>query len=82
MDSQFSLSLELGSLVPLVRIVNVASKSLLGLVRSFKKSGSDIVTEHDLAAVFGRVRVEEAFARTFEILLELQQLTSLPASSK
>ncbi|KAI4150013.1 MAG: hypothetical protein LQ340_004316 [Diploschistes diacapsis] len=65
MDSQFSLSVELSKIVPLVPIVNIASRSLLGLVRSFKKSGSDIVTEHDLASIFGRSRIDDAFSRTF-----------------
>ena len=65
MDSQFSLSVELTSLVPLVPIVNVAGKGLLGLIRSIKKSGSDITTEHDLASVFGRAKIEEAFASTY-----------------
>ena len=65
MDSQFSLSIELSKVVPLVPIVNVASKSLLDLVRSFKKSGSDIVTEHDLASILGRARIDAAFSRTF-----------------
>ncbi|KAL8695631.1 MAG: hypothetical protein Q9224_003279 [Gallowayella concinna] len=65
MSSQFSLSLELTKLVPFGPLVNAAGHGLIRLIRDLQASGSDFITEEDLAQVFGRNRVEPLFASTF-----------------
>ncbi|KAI4107135.1 MAG: hypothetical protein L6R37_001836 [Teloschistes peruensis] len=65
MSSQFSLSLELSKLVPFGSLVNATGHGLVRLLRQIQASGSDFVTEQDLAEVFGRNRVEPLFASTF-----------------
>jgi len=64
--NQFSLSVELSNLVPLAPIVNLASRSMLEVVRGLHKSGSDLTTEHDLAEVLGRSYIEPRFVRNFK----------------
>lgn len=64
--NQFSLSVELSNLVPLAPIVNLASRSMLEVVRGLHKSGSDLSTEHDLAEVLGRSYIEPRFVRNFK----------------
>ncbi|KAL8736041.1 MAG: hypothetical protein Q9166_000603 [cf. Caloplaca sp. 2 TL-2023] len=63
--SQFSLSLELTKLVPFGSLVNAAGHGLVRLLRDIQASGSDFITEEDLAQVFGRNQVEPLFASTF-----------------
>ncbi|KAL9580655.1 MAG: hypothetical protein Q9203_006215 [Teloschistes exilis] len=66
MSSQFSLSLlELSKLVPFGSLVNATGHGLVRLLRQIETSGSDFITEQDLAEVFGRNRVEPLFASTF-----------------
>ncbi|KAL8724730.1 MAG: hypothetical protein Q9181_006700 [Wetmoreana brouardii] len=65
MDNQFSLSLELTKLVPFGSLVNATGHGLVRLLRQIQASGSDFVTEQDLAEVFGRNRIEPLFASTF-----------------
>lgn len=65
MSSQFSLSLELSKLVPFGSLVNATGHGLVRLLRQIQASGSDFVTEQDLAEVFGRNRMEPLFASTF-----------------
>lgn len=63
--NQFSLSLELTKLIPFGSLLSGGSRGMLHLMRELKDSGSDIITEADLAEVFGRNRIEEKFASTF-----------------
>jgi hypothetical protein len=65
METQFSLSVELSKVVPLVPLINVTSKPLLNLVRAHQRSGSDLATEHDFAKLFGRTSIEPSFGSTF-----------------
>ncbi|KAI4206100.1 MAG: hypothetical protein LQ346_001283 [Caloplaca aetnensis] len=65
MSSQFSLSLELTKLVPFGSLVNATGHGLVRLLREIQASGSDFITEQDLAEVFGRNRLEPLFASTF-----------------
>ncbi|KAL8939869.1 MAG: hypothetical protein Q9216_003120 [Gyalolechia sp. 2 TL-2023] len=65
MGSQFSLSLELTKLVPFGSLVNAAGHGLVRLLREIQASGSDFITEQDLAEIFGRNRVEPLFESTF-----------------
>ncbi|CAF9906568.1 MAG: hypothetical protein GOMPHAMPRED_004788 [Gomphillus americanus] len=79
MDSQFSVSVELTKLVPFVPLVKLASQGALTLVRSLSKTGSDLVVEHDLAAMFGRLRIEEHFARTFKTAVTVSKIHPIAA---
>ncbi|KAI4284431.1 MAG: hypothetical protein L6R35_004915 [Caloplaca aegaea] len=65
LPSQFSLSLELSKLLPLGALIPASSRALVRLLRDLQASGSDFLTEQDLAAVFGRSRIEQRFASTF-----------------
>lgn len=64
--NQFSLSVELSKLVPVAPIVSIASRNLLELVRGLDRSGSNLITEHDLAQIFGRTYISPQFANTFK----------------
>ena len=79
MDSQFSVSVELTKLIPFVPLVKLASQGALTLVRSLSKTGSDLVIEHDLAAMFGRLRIEEHFARTFKTAVTVSKIHPIAA---
>lgn len=63
--NQFSLSLELTKLIPFGSLVTTAGRGALHLMRELQDSGSDIITEADLAEVFGRNRIEGKFESTF-----------------
>ncbi|KAI4173938.1 MAG: hypothetical protein LQ343_002706 [Gyalolechia ehrenbergii] len=65
MGSQFSLSLELTKLIPFGSLVSTGSHALVRLLRELQASGSDFITEQDLAEVFGRNRIEPRFESTF-----------------
>ncbi|KAL8695883.1 MAG: hypothetical protein Q9224_003098 [Gallowayella concinna] len=80
MGSQFSLSLELTKLVPFGSLFNAAGHGLVRLVRDIQASGSDFITEEDLAQVFGRNRIEPLFASTFRTAVKhsvIHQLTGI-----
>ncbi|KAI4127304.1 MAG: hypothetical protein LQ338_003264 [Usnochroma carphineum] len=70
MGSQFSLSLELTKLVPFGSLVNAAGHGFVRLLREIQSSGSDFITEQDLAEVFGRNRLEPLFASTFRTAIK------------
>lgn len=80
MSSQFSLSLELTKLVPFGSLVNAAGHGLVRLLREIQASGSDFITEEDLAQVFGRNRLEPLFASTFRTAVKrsvIHQITGI-----
>ena len=52
--------------MPFGSLVNAAGHGLVRLLREIQASGSDFITEEDLAQVFGRNRVEPLFASTFK----------------
>jgi hypothetical protein len=65
-SNQFALSLELTRLLPAAGLVAVgAGGALIKLARDLRASGSDIVIEEDLAAVFRQNRIDDAFERRF-----------------
>lgn len=68
-ESQFSLSLELTKLVPLGPLASAVGHGLLALARDLKNTGSDILVEEDLVAVFGRNRIESHFESTFKTVV-------------
>ncbi|KAL8770865.1 MAG: hypothetical protein Q9209_003516 [Squamulea sp. 1 TL-2023] len=63
--SQFSLSLELTKLVPFGSLFHAAGHGLVQTIRELQASGSDFISEQDLAKVFGRNQVDALFASTF-----------------
>ncbi len=68
--SQFALSLEVTRLVPLVlAATNSAAGAVMKLARDLQDSGSDLITEEDLAEVFGRSRIEPHFASSFRTVV-------------
>jgi hypothetical protein len=65
-SNQLSLSLELTKVLPLAGIAVVgAGGALIRLARDLRASGSDIVIEEDLAAVFRQNRIDPNFERKF-----------------
>ena len=69
-SSQFALSVELSRLVPIPSMASIASSALLDLVRDFRSSGSDFITEIDLAEVFGRCYIAPELAGGFKTLIQ------------
>lgn len=65
LSSQFSLSVELTKLIPCGPLATVVGKGFLNLLRELRNSGSDLVTEEDLAAILGRNRIDPRFESTF-----------------
>ena len=77
--SQFSLSLELTSLLPLGAVAEAGAKSLIQLTRDLRKSGSDIVIEEDLAAIFGRNRIQAQFESSFRTAVRDSSIVQIPS---
>ncbi|MCJ1411253.1 hypothetical protein MMC19_005341 [Ptychographa xylographoides] len=75
--TQFALSYELSKLVPVVPVLNLASRGLLSLVREFQRSGSDPVTENELARVIGRSNIDKQFASTFRNAVRASKIVKL-----
>ncbi|MCJ1228102.1 hypothetical protein MMC12_004763 [Toensbergia leucococca] len=78
--NQFSLSLELTKLIPFGALVSTAGRGLIHLVRELQASGSDFLTEEDLAEVFGRNRIDSRFESTFRTALKqsvIQKISDL-----
>ena len=66
MQSNFQLSLELSHVFPIREVVKSSYNTLLQFARDLQKSGSDIVVEEDLAAIFGRGRVNSVIVTKFK----------------
>ncbi|KAI9796102.1 MAG: hypothetical protein M1833_006524 [Piccolia ochrophora] len=79
LESQFSLSVELTKLVPLGPVIDSAGRGILQLARNLRKSGSDITVEEDLAAVFGRNRIDPRFDSTFRTAVKESTVHQLGA---
>ena len=67
MDSQFSLSLELAQITP--PVLEHGRQVLVETVKAIQKSGSNYLTETQLAAVFGRTLIQPQFADKFRRLV-------------
>lgn len=70
LSSQFSLSVELTKLIPCGPLATVVGRSFLNLLRELQTSGSDLVTEEDLAAILGRNRIDPRFESTFRTAIK------------
>ena len=76
--TQFALSLEATSLVPLaLTAANKATEAIMSLARDLQNSGSDIVVEEDLASVFGRLRIVPQLESSFKTMI-LQHRETTP----
>jgi hypothetical protein len=64
--SQFSLSLELTRLPDVVPAIANTFSKVIEVAREFRKSGSDIIIEHDLAMIFIQNRIDPKFEETFK----------------
>lgn len=71
------LALELSNILPIRHAVNSAFTQLMNVARELRNSGSDIVVEEDLAAVFGRGRVSSELERAFKAVVKVQKFTPL-----
>jgi hypothetical protein len=69
MQSSFQLGLELTNIFPVGEIVRNISNplyaKLLSLARDLRKSGSDLLVEEDLAAIFGRALINRDLEENF-----------------
>lgn len=63
--TQFNLSVELAKVFPVREAVAGSAESLVSLVRAMRRSGSDFLVEEDLAAIFGRGRIESSLESSF-----------------
>ena len=68
MDSQFSLSLELSQITP--PILQQGRTVLIETIKAIQISGSNYLTETQLAAVFGRSLIQPRFADKLRRLVE------------
>ncbi|PMD29107.1 hypothetical protein L207DRAFT_406728, partial [Hyaloscypha variabilis F] len=55
---QFSLSLELANILPIKSALSYTASTVVNLARELKRSGSDLLVEEDLAAIFGRGKIQ------------------------
>ena len=76
LNSQFSLALELSNVFPIRSAVDSEINWLIQFARDLRKSGSDIVVEEDLAAVFGRGIINSEVEDKFREVVKIQ--TFLP----
>ncbi|ERF75051.1 hypothetical protein EPUS_04833 [Endocarpon pusillum Z07020] len=77
LNSQFSLALELSNIFPIRAVVDSAATQFLKLARDLRRSGSDIVVEADLAAVFGRGVISSMLEDKFRNAVKLQTFVPL-----
>ncbi len=78
---QFSLSLELSRIVPIRPVITYGTESLVNLFRALRRSGSDFLVEEDLAAIFGRMKVEPSLEQEFRGVVKIASFTPLHAQS-
>ena len=81
MNSQFSLALELLNVFPIRGAIDSAASQLLKFARDLQRSSSDIVVEEDLAAIFGRGRINVELEDKFKNTVKVQTFTPLSHGS-
>ena len=77
LNSQFSLASELSNVFPIRSVVDSGINWLIQFARDLRKSGSDIVVEEDLAAVFGRGIINSDLEDKFKELVRIQSFLPL-----
>jgi len=80
-STQFNLSVELATVFPVREAVAGGAESLVSLVRAMRRSGSDFLVEEDLAAIFGRGRIESSLESSFRDAVKDASFTPLYANS-
>ena len=78
---QFTLSVELTKLVPIRSMITYSAESIVKLVRALRRSGSDFLVEEDLAAIFGRMRIEPSLENEFHDVVKIASFTPFHAQS-
>ena len=78
---QFSLSLELAKILPIRSAITYSAESIVKLVRALRRSGSDFLVEEDLAAIFGRGKIEPSLEHEFRGVVNIGPFTPLDAQS-
>ena len=81
-STQFNLVLELFNISPIRTVVESEATQLLNFAREFRKSGSDVVVEEDLAAVFGRGRINPELPDIFRDTVKVQVFVPLTRDSE
>ena len=64
LSTRFTLSLELAKILPVRKALSSGGESIISFARALRRSGSDFLVE-DLAAIFGRGRIEPALEKRF-----------------
>ena len=80
-STQFNISLELSKILPLRSVITYTADSLVKLVRELRRSGSDFLVEEDLAAIFGRMRIEPSLEDGFRRVVRNPSFTDLYTGS-
>ena len=78
---QFSLSLELAKILPIRSVIKYSAESILEFARALRRSGSEFLVEEDLAAIFGRGKIEPSLERAFRDVVKIASFTPLHAQS-
>jgi len=81
-STQFSVSLELAKLLPARAAVNYTAESILGFARELRRSGSDILVEEDLAAIFARGKIVPSVENHFRDVVKIASFAPLHAGSE
>ncbi|RJE25781.1 hypothetical protein PHISCL_01894 [Aspergillus sclerotialis] len=66
LPTSFQLSIELTKILPIREAISAVTRPILQQARELKRSGSDFIVEEDLAAVFGRGRIDTKLERHFK----------------
>lgn len=78
---QFAISLELSKILPIRSVISYSAESIINLFRALRRTGSDFLVEEDLAAIFGRVKIEDSLEKEFRDVVKIASITPLHAES-
>lgn len=82
LPAQFSLTLELTNLLPVRSVISHTAESIIRLARELRRSGSDILVEEDLAAIFGRGKIVSSIEKHFKDVVKVTSFTPLHPGSE
>ncbi|KAL9126851.1 MAG: hypothetical protein Q9175_007844 [Cornicularia normoerica] len=68
-------------MLPIRSVISYSAESIVNLVRALRRSGSDFLVEEDLAAIFGRVKIEPSLEHEFRDVVKIASFTPLHAQS-
>ena len=80
--TQFSLSIELMKLPPVQSALTYTVDSIISFARALKRSGSDILVEDDLGAIFGRARIAPSVETHFKDVVKMASFVPLHPGSE